>query len=170
MVAGGLNSFYAGYNFFSPLTAESLSDWLALSPFEDAFRHYFVAVDAAGRILAGMGLVESHRVMELQVKQMPWPLRMLNRMVRLVPPDGRMRQLMATKAWFAPGRLAEAQYLWETLRWQWRERGATLAFSYDERSPLAQVFRTPVWMPKTGFVLLVDAPAAPSESTLCFAG
>lgn len=167
-VARGMNSFYEDYNFYAPETDESLAEWLAVTPFDDAMRHYFVAVGGKGSILAGMGIVEGHRVMELEVKRMPGPLRLLNHVVKLVPPDGRMRQLMAVKPWFAPGRLAEARYLWETLRWHWRDRGATLAFTYDEHSPLKQVFRTPLWMPKTAFTVAVDAPAAPSR--LCYAG
>ncbi len=169
-VARGMNSFYEDYNFYSPETGESLAEWLAVTPFDDAMRHCFVAVDDAGNIVAGMGIVEGHRVMELEVKRMPWSLRLLNRIVKLVPPDGRMRQLLVVKPWFAPGRLAEARYLWEKLRWQWQDRGATLAFSYDERSLLKQVFQTPMWMPKTRFVLAVDAPAAPSSVRLTFAG
>lgn len=169
-IANGLNTFYADYNLYAPQTPDSLTEWLAQTPFDDLIRHYYVAVDGADTIVAGMGVVEEHRVMELEVQHLSWPLRLLNRIVKFVPADGRMRQLSALKAWFAPGQLEVAQYLWETLRWEWRERGGTVGFSFDARSPLKNVFKMPVWMPETTFVVVVDAPVAPAESRLNFAG
>lgn len=169
-IASGLNTFYADYNFYAPQTSDSLAEWLAQTLFDDVIRHYFIAVDGADRIVAGMGVVEEHRVMELEVQHLSWPLRLLNRIVKFVPADGRMRQLSALKAWFAPGQLGVAQYLWETLRWEWRERGGTVGFSFDARSPLKNVYKMPVWMPETTFVVVVDAPVAPAESKLNFAG
>lgn len=169
-IADGMNRFYAEYNFYPPQTAESLTNWLAKTPFDEPIRHYFVAVDSQNRILAGMGIAEEHRVIELEVQNLSRPLRMLNWVVKFVPVDGRMRQLSALKVWFAPGQLEVAQYLWETLRWEWRDRGGTVGFSFDGRGPLKQVFKMPFWMPETTFVLVVDAPVAPSESRLNYGG
>jgi hypothetical protein len=119
--------------------------------------------DETGRIQAGMALAEQYRIVEMQVENLPMVMRLLNRVVKLVPPDGSLRQLSVHKAWFASEQVQAAQYLWETLRWEWRERGNTLTFRYDPHSPLKNIFKTPPWIPESSFTFAIDGPVPVSE-------
>ena len=170
IVAEGLNSFYEGYNLYPPQTAEKLTTWLEQTPFAEPLRHYYVVEDGRGTLLAGLAVVEEHRLTEMRVQHLPLSLRLLNKFVKLVPPDGRLRQLSASRIWFKPDQLLAARYLWESVRWLWRERGNTLTFAYDTRSPLSAIFRPPFWMPHTTFTYAVQGPVAVTPERLLFTG
>lgn len=169
-VADALNAFYEGWNFYVPHSGESLAAWLAKTPFSSPFRHYHVAEDGNGRLIAGMAIVEEYRVVEMQVEHLPLALQLLNKAVKLVPEDGRMRQLSVSKLWYAPGHLETAKHLWETMRWQWRDRASTVTFAYDPRSSLKEIFKTPLWIPQTSFTHAIRAPTLMSEERLISAG
>jgi len=167
-VARNMNTFYQDYNFYEPHTEASLASWLQETPLDSAFRHYYVAVDTEGNQLAGLGLVEQHRLVEMRVDQMPGAIRLLNKLVKLVPADGRLRQLSVVKFWFAPNQVEAARSLWETLRWEWRERANTLTYVLDSRSPLKGVFKAPFWMPQARFTLAVNGPVPMSKERLIY--
>jgi hypothetical protein len=169
-VADELNELSSDWNFYVPHTGESLAKWLAETPFASPFRHYYVAEDNAGNLLAGMAIAEEYRIAEMQVEHLSMILQLLNKVVKLIPPDGAMRQLSTSKAWFAPGQLQAAKYLWETMRWQWRDRGNTLTFSYDPRGPLNDLYKTPPWIPQTSFTYAVSGPIPMSEGRMISAG
>jgi hypothetical protein len=107
--------------------------------------------------------------MEMEVRHLSRPLRLLNRVVKLVPADGQLRQMSVLKVWFAPGHLEAAQQLWEWARWQWRDRGGVLGFSYDSHSLLGEVFRPPVWMPITSLMIAVSEQSS-GEGRLIYGG
>lgn len=167
-IAQQLNTFYLDYNFYRPQTAETLHTWLQDSPFETPINHYLVAVDRSNRLLAGIGLREAWRLMTLYVEKVPLPVRLANMVLKVVPPDNEMRNLEADKLWFAPGQLEAARHLWQTTRWEWRERGSGLLVNVDPRSPIPQVLQNPAWMPTTSVSLAVRAPVPMSESRLLY--
>jgi GNAT superfamily N-acetyltransferase len=167
-VAHWLNNFYRDYNFYTPRTEESLANWLARSPFGTPVNHYYVAMDAAGEILAGAAVTEQYRIVEMQVHHMPVTMRWLNKVVKLVPPDGTLKQLSLNKIWFRTGELKAAQFLWETIRWEWREKANTLTVYFDPRSPVASVFKIPAWMPKGQLVMAIRGPVPISEDALVY--
>ena len=111
--------------------------------------HCQVAVDSAGRLLAGLAIREEGRIASLVVDRLPLPMRAANALLRVVPPDGRMRNLVVSQLWFVPGRIDAARYLWEMTRWQWRDAGTSLVAAYDPRSPVRQVVAAPPWVPMT---------------------
>jgi GNAT superfamily N-acetyltransferase len=166
--ADGMNAFYSDYNLYEPHTAESLRDWVNRSPFETPINHYYVATNQAGDILAGAAVTEQYRTMEMEVKRLPGSLRLLNKVLKLIPPDGALKQLAISKVWFASDQLQAAQYLWETLRWQWRKKASTMTIYFDSRSPLAKVFRVPFWMPKSSLTLAVSSPILMQEAKLIY--
>jgi GNAT superfamily N-acetyltransferase len=168
-VAEGLNGFYEGYNFYTPHTAETLTNWLERSPFDTPINHYYVAVTTEGRILAGAAVTEQYRTVEMQVHHIPTPMRWLNKLVKLVPPDGTLKQLSVDKIWFEPGQLKAAQFLWETIRWEWREKANTLTVFFDPRSPVATVFKIPAWLPKGQLVMAIRGPVPMNEGALLYA-
>jgi GNAT superfamily N-acetyltransferase len=163
-IAAGLNDFYQEYNFYELQSAETLADWLSRSPFDTPIRHYFVAENATGKIVAGVGVTEQYRTMEMQVQHIPLAMQWLNKIVRFVPADGRLKQITLRKVWFAAGQKKAAQYLAEFVRWQWREKASTLTFTFDPRSPAADVLAIPFWLPKGQLVLAVNGPVMMQES------
>lgn len=149
------NLFYRDYNFYKLETVETLTTWLATTPFAEPLNHYQVAVDRNGNILAGLSLTEQYKLVAMQIKHMPFFVKVLNRFLAVVPSDGSLRQVTAKRLWYAPGQLAAARYLWETIRWQWRNRGTVLVCYFDPRGVLPKVLRLPVWMPTSKFILAV---------------
>ena len=70
------------------------------------------------------------------------------------------------KAWFAPGRLDAARYLWEMTRWEWRAAGTSLLLTHDPRSPVHQVVAARRWLPTTSATLAVRSRRPMLEETL----
>jgi hypothetical protein len=87
--------------------------------------HRLVVADRSGRLLAGLGLHEEGRLASLVIGRLPTHLRAANAVLHVVPRDGRKRNLIADKAWFAPAQLQAARYLWEVTCWEWRSAGTS---------------------------------------------
>jgi hypothetical protein len=66
-----------------------------------------------------------------------------------MPRDGRMRNLVIDKAWFALGRLEAARYLWEMTWWEWRATATGLLLTHDPRSAVHQLVAARRWLPTT---------------------
>ncbi|MBK9052874.1 MAG: hypothetical protein IPL78_18750 [Chloroflexi bacterium] len=128
--------------------------------------HYYVATDSSGEFLAGVKVIEQYRLVEMRVKQIPTYMRLLNKMLQIVPDNGIMKQLMVSSLWFSPGQLRVAQYLWETIRWEWRDQASTIISFYDSRSPMAQVVHLPTWMPRASMSVYVSQPELVSSDRL----
>jgi len=92
--------------------------------------------DRRGRVLGGMALTETYRLRTTQVTRMPGVLYALNRILRIIPLNGALRELTVNRAWFAPGRQAALRYLLEMTRWEWRERATTIMLPADVHGPL----------------------------------
>lgn len=167
-VADRMNRFYQGYNFYTPETADSLSAWLDEALFETRYHHYIVAVDAADNILAGIGLAENHRMRTVRVLNMPRSLKVLNALLKLVPADGVMRELSASRLWFAPHQLRAARFLWENVRWDFREKGTALLLSLDVNSPLIDVLNPKPWTLRSGGGIAIHGPMPVSTDRLIY--
>jgi hypothetical protein len=74
--------------------------------------------------------------------------------------------LSASKLWFADP--AAARFLWESLRWLYREQGNSLMAYYDPKSPAAAVPRIPFWLPKASLTLVIDSPIPMNEDLPIF--
>ncbi|MCP5096499.1 MAG: hypothetical protein GY943_13180, partial [Chloroflexi bacterium] len=157
-VAQELNHFYTGYELYTPETAVSLDTWLQQSPFSQPIRHYYVAVNKHGKLLAGLGITEQCKVMTMHVTAMPAVVRGLNKLVRMVPDDGILRQLSVSKLWFASDQHQAASHLWETVRWQLREKGTHLVLTFDPRSIVPKLVRLPFWLPRANFIVAAAGP------------
>lgn len=158
-VAEQLNRYYRNYNLYSPETGASLAAWLNETPFDTALRHYWVVTDRAGNLLAGLALAENYRLRTSVVTRMPAPLRLMNRFLRVVPSDGVLRELAVSRVWHVPGQLKAARYLFETVRWEWRDRGTSLMLYADVRSPLMEVYGVRPWTMKTIASIALRGPA-----------
>jgi hypothetical protein len=140
--------------------------WLAASPLPGPVNHYRVVTKRSRRLLVGLGIHQEGRLASLVVEHLPVPLRAANAVLRVVPRGGRMRNLIIDKAWFAPGQLDAARYLWEMTRWEWRAAGTTLLLTHDPRSPLHQVVAARSWLPTTSATLAVRSPRPKRQETL----
>jgi predicted N-acetyltransferase YhbS len=166
-IATGLNHFYRDYTFFSPKTADSLARWLDRSPMDRPTRRYAVAVDRQGNILAGLGVTEQHQFMQMKVANMPLALRLLNKIVGIVPADGYLKQSAVTHFWFEAARPEAARVLWEQVRWLVNGDSTHLTFFYDPRGPFPNILRLPRWLPRASSMLAVSRPLAANAGLIC---
>ena len=167
-VADRLNSFYRDFNFFEPETTESLASWCASTPFDTPYRHYLVVTDSKGAIRAGVGVSELYRFRTLHIRHMPWVLNVLNSFLRIVPSDGITKELLLSKIWYAPGGMQAAKYLFETIRWRWREKASLLIVWADKGNPVLEALNLRPWTPVTKSAVVIDSPEAMSTSRLVY--
>ena len=164
------NKFYQDYNLYPPETASELAAWLAETPFETPFRYYLVSCNKAGQILAGLALVENCRLRKTIITHLPPFLRLGNHLLHIIPPDGVMRELVTSRVWYAPGQIAAARFLLETVRWEWRDRGTALECFADVRSPLLSLSAIRLWTGKTIDSFALRGPTLCSEDRLFYYG
>lgn len=162
-IAEKSNRFYAGYQLYSPLSAEGMSATLGV-PFGAYV--YDVVQDRDGRLVAGAMSIIRSAVMVDVVRNMPPLLRFANnRLLGLVPSDGRLSAVEVNSVWFE--RLDAARYLWRHIRHAYREQAASLNCNFDPRSPVAGVFQMRPWhMPKLTLVLALAGPEPMDTSKL----
>lgn len=165
-IVQNLNAFYQDYNFYRPQTLVTLQTWLQTTPLPTPVNHYFVATDSANRLLAGIGVREMGRMMSLYIDKVPPLINFANLFLKVIPADQHMRYLQVEKLWFAPGQRDAARHLWQTIRWDWRDRGTNLVCNYDPRSPLTEVLQIPFWMPTTSLSVALRSPVPMSASRL----
>jgi GNAT superfamily N-acetyltransferase len=151
-----LNDFYRDYNLFSPQTAESLAEWLQKSPLDQPIRRYMVVTDSHNNLLAGLGVTEQYRFMQMKVTRLPLIMRMLNQVIGMVPADGYLKQNTVNYFWFDSNQPDAARLLWQEARWRVQAHGTHLTFSYDPRGLFPHIIRLPKWMPKGAFVLALS--------------
>jgi GNAT superfamily N-acetyltransferase len=163
-----LNQFYRNYNLYPPETEESLLAWLNETPFDSVFRHYGVVTDNAGRLLAGLALAETFRLRTTVVTHMPPVLRFLNMFVHVVPSSGLLREVAVSRVWHAPGQAMAARYLFETMRWEWRDRATSLLLYSDVRSPLLKVYGLRPWTGNTIESIALHAPTPCTAARLFY--
>jgi GNAT superfamily N-acetyltransferase len=166
--AGQQNQFYKDYNLYPPETGESLAGWCAETPFEKPFHHYFVLTDRSNNILAGLGLSENYRLRKLLITQVPKTLEIMNKFLKVLPADGIIRELNISRIWFAPGQLKAAQYLFETVRSEWRDKGNSLVAFSDTRGPTLQIYGLRPWTIKSMGGVALRCPTNMPEDRLVY--
>lgn len=139
IVAEQLNRYYRDYNLYHPETQASLSTWLNETPFSTPFRHYWIVTNQTGQLLGGMALAENCRLRITLITSMPAPLRLLNKLFRVIPINGELKEIALSRIWYAHDQLNSARHLMETLRWEWREKGTSLVLCGDVRSDLMRL-------------------------------
>jgi hypothetical protein len=76
-------------------------------------------------------------------------LEIMNKFLNVLPADRIIRELNLSRIWFAPGQLKAAQYLFETVRWEWRDKGTSLVVFSDTHSPAIQIYGIRPWTIKS---------------------
>jgi GNAT superfamily N-acetyltransferase len=167
-IARKQNAFYADFNLYPPRTAGDFEAWLSRSAFGHSLHSYRIAVDREGNVLAGLGLTHEGELTTSHVLRMPAPLRLANLFLRIIPADGVNRRLKVDQLWFAPGRLDAGRFLWESIRWQCRDRGTMMMIFFDPRSPVLGALALPRLVPSTGGSIVLSAPVPAREEKFIY--
>ena len=164
------NNFYRRYNLYAPSSPNAIANALDVSVEGKKPYQYFAVVDADGNLLAGAqtwarGLLKSDTVNNL-----PSLLRILNKVVHLLPPDFTLRDVSVSGLWYESGQMKVAQFLWEMLRWECRDRGTILATAFDSRDPAMDVVKLKPWnQPRPKITIAIHAPSLLDRDRLLFA-
>ena len=156
--AAGHAAYHAGFELWPSTDAERLAEWLAYRPVAEPIRELWVARNGSGDLLAGLGFTATRDVATLHVESMPAVMRLVNRVIRVVPSNGAMEQLSLGWVWIREGAEEAARALFETIRWEARSRGNVLLATYDPRSPVRSMIRAPFWHPATEFSVAIRSP------------
>jgi GNAT superfamily N-acetyltransferase len=157
-IAEKQNGFYRDFNFYSPESAEDLSEWRAELVFGYPLHDYLVAVDRDGNLLAGFAVSEYGRLITDHLVYLPPPLRLANVFLRIVPRGGVSKRMRIERVWFEGNKVAICRHLWESARWLLRDRGTMLMTFFDPHGPLNDAIPRPRFVPRTGGSLVLRAP------------
>jgi hypothetical protein len=84
----------------------------------------------------------------------------LNRMFHLVPADFTIKDVAVTGLWYEPGHKHIAHFLWETIRWECRDQGATFIISFGLNDPDRDIIRLKPWhQPRPKVTVALHGPA-----------
>ena len=102
--------------------------------------------------------------MEDHIERVPKPLELLAKVVPIVPPDRVLRTVELSLVWHAPGRLAAGRFLWEAIRYEWRDRATHFAGQADPRGTLMDVLHVgPTLVPRVEIMIPVQSPVPLEE-------
>ena len=157
-VASGHAAFTADHAFAHEWTPESLVEWLEAGPVNG----YRVAIDPRGAVVAGMAVRREGLVRSLEVTRLPAYIAAVNVVLRAIPPDRVLRNVVVDHLWFAPGHQEAAADLLRETRWDWRDQGTHLLVTLDRRSPALPAVGLRPWSPTTVTTTAVraDPPVA----------
>jgi len=163
------NTFHKNYNSYMPGDANSITRLLQISPGGKKIYRIYVAVDASGTLLAGAqvwfrGLIKSDTI-----NNPPTPLRILNRVLHLLPADFVIRDAAVTGLWHSPGQLQAAQYLWEMIRYLSKDQATTIAAGFDPRDPIQAAIKLKPWhQPRPKIMIAIHGPTPIDRDKLIF--
>ena len=163
--AAGLAEFERGWSLRNPETGASLRERSAGAVSGDRLQRYQVAVGAGG-VVGGFELFEQGRIQSVMVEHMPVSMRLVTRLLRMMPPDGEIRQASISRIWFAAGRDDVARALWTHARAIAAEGGNAIGTQYDARSPLRKLVPLKPWTPKGQVSVAVRSPVHLSEDRI----
>ena len=164
------NEFYSGYNLYPPSSPISIANALSVSVEGKKPYRYYVAVDARGNLLAG-AQTWARGVLKSDTFNNPPPaLRLLNKVLHLLPPGFIIRDVAVSGLWYESGQIKTGQFLWEMMRWECRDQGTILAAAFDARDPARDVVTMKPWhQPRPKITFALHAPTQMQRDRLLFA-
>jgi len=170
-IAEGMNTFYKEHDLWSPVSRDILEELLGREVDEIKPNQLYVAV-RDGKVVAGLSLSDRTKLVRMRLTRAPWYVQSLGGWLGLIPPSGILDALTIRRVWFQEGELEAGRYLWQSLRYELRERGNCLGIAYDPRDRLANLFQVPFWLPTFKARYLVRASSPPEAGRLiyCIAG
>src|SRR5829696_3445898 len=164
-----LNLFYATYDMFPPQTATAFTAALEPTSIGEPIRAYRVAVARDGTLLAGMGITERFKLMTDHINSVPLPIAILGRLTGLLPRDRLIRSIEVALAWHTPGRVDAARAVWDSIRFEWRDRANFIGGIADPRGSLIDAFHVGVSIaPRLELVTPVQSPVPLDEDRLLY--
>lgn len=163
------NAYYRHHNLYPPSTPDSIAHALDVEVEGRKPYRYFVAVDAGGNLLAGAqtwarGILKSDTVNDL-----PATMRMMNKILHLLPPDFVIRDTAVNGLWYDAGQFQAARHLWEMMRWLCRDQGTTLVAGFDSRDSTARVVNVKPWnQPRPRITIAIHTPSEIDRKRLVF--
>jgi GNAT superfamily N-acetyltransferase len=164
-VAAGLAEFERGWNLRNPDTGASLRERSERTVSGERLQRYHAAVEAGG-VVGGFELFEQGRIQSVVVEHLPVSMRVVTRLLRLMPPDGEIRQASISRIWYGAGRDDVARALWTYARALATEGGNAIGTQYDTRSPLRTLVPLKPWTPKGQVSVAVRSPVRLSEDRI----
>jgi GNAT superfamily N-acetyltransferase len=170
-VVEGMNAFYRAHNLWSPASVDTLEDFLEQEAGGVKPNQLYVAVRGE-EVVAGLSLSDRTKLVRMRLARAPWYVRQLGSWLGLLPTSGILDALTVRRVWFREGELEAARYLWNSLRYDLRERGNCLGIAYDPRDRLADVFQIPFWLPmfKARYLVRALEQLDAGRLTYCIAG
>jgi GNAT superfamily N-acetyltransferase len=171
VIVEGMNAFYREHNLWSPVSVDSLDEFLGQEVAGVKPNQLYVAV-RDGQIVAGLSLSDRTRLVRMRLARAPWYVRLLGGWLGLLPASGILDALTVRRVWFQERELAAGRYLWDSLRYQLRGQGNCIGLAYDPRDRLADLFQIPFWLPmfKARYLVRASAPLEAERSIYCIAG
>lgn len=164
------NQFYKAYNLYSPQSPENLSRMLYQSPLNKPLNCYHVVVDQAGNIIAGAKARNRSLLMVDRMLDAPLPMRLVNSFLHIMPSDFTIRGVDIESLWYLPGASHAAAYLWEFMRWHYRDTASMISMPHEMRTPLIEVLPKNAWyIPKIQVTLAIHGPKKMSPERLVYA-
>lgn len=154
-IAARSNRFYEDFQLYPVMSPSWLQSYIKPAPHVYA---YYVVRDAAGALVAGAVTSLRAALMYDEIRRMPRILKLVNnRLLHIVPSDGMLRSMEVSFLWYE--RLDAARYLWNALRWMYRDQVGTVTANFDPRSRLGEVFQIRPWhLPKISVVVALSGP------------
>ena len=170
-MAAGMNAFYAAHNLWSPVSAESLADFVGREVAGVRPNRLHV-VERDGELVAGLSASDRTALVRMIVTRASPLVRAAGWAAGILPADGTLRALTVRHVWFRPGEREAARLLWQTLRSTARPNAGSIGIAFDPRDPVAAVYQLPRWLPTFPARYLVRAAAEldAERLTYCVAG
>ncbi|MDH5506635.1 MAG: GNAT family N-acetyltransferase [Anaerolineae bacterium] len=169
-VAALQNNYYQDYNLYPPETGEDLAAWCSQTQNGKTFHHYVVVTDKEDNILAGLGLADMSRLRTISITNVPPFMKILDKFLHVFPESDKIVEILLSRFWFTPGHQRAAKYLFETVRWQWKDNATTLLAFYDKRNPIADVYALRPWHPSSQSSLALQSlTQMPSDRLVYYA-
>jgi predicted N-acetyltransferase YhbS len=163
------NRYYQTYNLFPPASAETIAHALDVTVADKKPYRFYAAFDAGGDMLAGTQVWCRGLLKNDIFSNPPPPLRILNPLLHILPPDFILRDAAVAGLWHEAGQSQAAQFLWEWLRWELRDAAPNIFLAIDPRDPLRAVTgRPPFFMPKIEITIALRGPTPIERDKLVF--
>jgi hypothetical protein len=138
----------------------SIADALEVAVADRKPYRFFAAVDKHGNLLAGAQTWARGVLKFDTINNLPTPLRLMNKILHLLPSDFTLRDIAVNGLWYEPDQLNVARYLWESIRWQCRDQGTTVTAGFDPRDPARNAVDLKPWhQPRPQITLAIDGPS-----------
>lgn len=163
------NAYYKSYNLYPPTLPSKIADALAVSAGGKSPYNYFVAVDADNNLLAGAQTWARGMLKTDKINNPPLPLRLLNKVVHLLPPDFTIRDIAVNGLWYQAGQEQAAKYFWDMMRWKCKDLGTTMVSTFDPRDPGREIINIKPWhQPRPRITLAIKGPGPINRQKLLY--